>query len=99
MLQTGTALNKKNRAVASLQKVEIRDTISLTEDETSDPFVFSCEWALTTGNIHLGCCCANRTVEGLKVLWVILQERLSLECTHEKEAQASTGVQRSGWNI
>lgn len=98
MLQTCTALIKKNGAVAFLQKVEIRDTISLSEDETSDPFVFSCEWALTNGTIHLGCYCAstaNRTAEGLKVLWVILQERPSLECTHEKvEAQASTGLSR-----
>lgn len=82
MLQTCTALIKKNGAVASLLKVEMRDTISLTEDETSGPFVFPCEWALTT--IHLGWYCAsttNRTVEGLKVLWVILQERPSLEYT------------------
>lgn len=94
MLQTCTALIKKNGAFASLQKVEIRDTIALTEDETSDPFVFSCEWALTTGTIHLGCYCAstaNRTVEGLKVLWVILQESPSLECT---QVEASTGLSR-----
>lgn len=87
MLQTCTALIKKNGAVVSLQKVEIRDTVSLTEDETSDPFVFSREWPLTSGTIHLGWYCAsttNRTVEGLKVLWVILQGRPSLECTHEK---------------
>lgn len=98
MLQTCTALVKKNGDFASLQKVQIRDSISLTENETSDPLVFSCEWALTTRTTHLGCYCAstaNRTVEGLKVLWVILQERPSLDCTHEKvEAQASTGMSR-----
>lgn len=99
VLQTCTALIKKNGAVASLQKVEIRDTISLTEDETSDPFVFLCEWALTSRTIHLGRYCAstaNRTVEGLKVLWVILQGRPSLECWG---SGIHRNVQRSGWNI
>lgn len=60
-----------HEVAASLQKVTIRDRdllgqdISLTEDETSDPFVCVCEWALAIGIIHLAWYCAsdaNRTV-------------------------------------
>lgn len=97
MLQTRAALIREHKAAAPLQKVEIRGNISSTKDETGDPFVFFCEWALTIRAIHPAWYCAgdaNRAVEGVTVLTcAILQLRPNVECTGGKlQALATAAV-------